>query len=591
MEGELKENPLLDFLQQDPGKLPSHLAHVPDEILTKGYSVVPSLLSPSDCQLAIEKLWDFVQDTSGNVVNRSDVKSWYPSHQLQVLSGDQKSETMMDEPPFPDVDPWPHTGYSSFPDMFQSLGAGFLLGHVREILAEKVFEPLLGTRELHSSKEGFTFARPSVFRSDDDDLDYKFIISNPKRSVCGKVQEHSVGEHYDQSHHAKGLHTLQSSVCFLDQNKEEDDGHFVCWPHSHSHVHTETTKDIYRGRFSWVPLTTEEIESIQNRYGITPEHVYAKAGDVIIWRSDLIHAAIPPGPSCRNMRAVGYVSMSPTSWSEEFDDGGKLLNEKFNSYKWGKTGDHRSFVESWHDHKRNCSNNTNAYAEETVNWVLTRQRPYYRYCPPRITKRLAELYGLIRYKVLGTDEYRKEVNHAIVRGLRLFPDGIDDGDFRYVDAQLCTARTMTLNLSDGSALSGQDKFLGGMCSPCGRYIFGVPGHAKRVLRLNTKTNEMDLIGPSFKGQFKWLRGLEVPAEVMGDDLREEYPVGCCLALPSNASSILKINPESGEVKTFGNIIEKGWLYHGGNLAADGFVYAVPGTSSSKRCKQSHTKCY
>jgi hypothetical protein len=581
MERKQKENPFLDFLQQDPRKLPSHLAHVPNEILTKGYAVVPSLLSPSDCQLAIEKLWDFVQDTSGNVVNRSDIKSWYPPHQLRTISDDQdhQSENVA-EPPFPDVDPWPHTGYSSFPDMFQSLGAGYLLGHIREILAEQVFEPLFGTNELHSSKEGFTFARPSVFRSNDDNLDYKFIKPNPKRPVCGKVQ-HGLGGHYDQSHLARGLCTIQSSVCFLDQNEEEGDGHFVCWPHSHSRVHTEITKDIYRDRLSWVPPTKEEIDAMNDQYGISPEHMYAKAGDVIIWRSDLIHAPIPPGPTCQNMRAVGYVSMSPACWSDGFEEGGKMLNDKFNSYKWGKTGDHRSFVESWHDHKRDSSRNPNACVGENVNWVLMRQRPYYRYGPPKVTKRLAELYGLIRYGVDSENEYRKEVNHAIVRGVRFFPDGRDDGDFRHVDAQLCTARTETINLSDGSTLSGQDKFLGGMCSPCGRYIFGVPGHAKRVLRLNTKTNEMDQIGPSYPGQFKWLRGLEVPVEAMGDDLREEYPVGCCLALPSNASCILKINPESGEVKTFGDIIEKGWLYHGGNLAADGFVYAVPGTLSSK----------
>ena len=106
----------------------------------------------------------------------------------------------------------------------------------------------------------------------------------------------------------------------------------------------------------------------------------------------------------------------------------------------------------------------------------------------------------------------------------------------------------------------------------------MPGHAKRVLRINTDKNEMDHIGPSYPGQFKWLRGLEVPASAMGDRV-DEFPMGCCLALPSNASSVLKINFATNEVTTFGYIEEQGWLYHDGNLADDGFVYAIPANAT------------
>jgi hypothetical protein len=53
-----------------------------------------------------------------------------------------------------------------------------------------------------------------------------------------------------------------------------------------------------------------------------------------------------------------------------------------------------------------------------------------------------------------------------------------------------------------------------------------------------------------------------------------------LALPSNATSILKINPETNEVTTFAEDIVRqagsdGWLYHGGNLASNFTVYAIP----------------
>ncbi len=591
-----KDDPLLPFIQQ-PENLPDYLKHVPNDILTKGYAIIPSLLTDEECQQGLDLMWDFVQDTSGNVVQKDDFQTWYPKNQLKRKetdegenggSADSSSLSSMcnfDE----NEDPWPHTGYSSFPDMFQSLGAGFLLGPTREIMAERVFSPLLGTNELHSSKEGFTFARPTKISIDqvEDGIGGKtkntFIWCRSKRmtevKVCGKTQSESLGEHYDQAHDTKGLHTIQSSVCFLDQNEECNDGHFVCYPNSHSSVHESITKEIYRGRFSWVPLTTDEVRSLDDNMDIRPLHIYAKAGDVILWRSDLIHGAVPPGDETENFRAVGYFSMNPACWTPSFPG---VWKEKMDSYRQFKTGDHRSFVESWHDHKRSQGSSSSSPSEEQ--WIVLRQRPYYRYCPPRISKRLAELYGLMPYRI-SDDEYEKEIERSIIRGVR-FINSEDDGKFTTTNLDLrsapntplCTARTQALTLSDGALLPGQDKYLGGMCSPCGTYIYGVPGHAKRVLCINTKTNEMDFIGPSYSGQFKFLRGLEVPPDAMGDKVHE-FPSGCCLALPSNASKVLKINCATNEVTTFGDIEEKGWLYHGGNLAADGYVYAIPANAT------------
>jgi hypothetical protein len=98
-----------------------------------------------------------------------------------------------------------------------------------------------------------------------------------------------------------------------------------------------------------------------------------------------------------------------------------------------------------------------------------------------------------------------------------------------------------------------------------------------VLRIHVEDGNMDCIGPSFEGKFKWLRGVDVPAESMMD---KRYPQGCCLALPCNHSSILKINPSTDEVYSFGQDTIKGcgsddWLYHGGNLASNGWIYAIP----------------
>ena len=123
----------------------------------------------------------------------------------------------------------------------------------------------------------------------------------------------------------------------------------------------------------------------------------------------------------------------------------------------------------------------------------------------------------------------------------------------------------------GKLLMGQDKWLGGVCSPDGKYIYGVPGHAKRVLKITAATGEYELIGPEYKGQFKWLRGVEVPASVTGNK-QEIY------CMPSNGGKygVLKISPDTDAVTTIGGPFPGDWMWHGGVLSEiDGNIYAIP----------------
>eukprot|EP00729_Bicosta_minor_P016895 gene16895-30830_t len=125
-------------------------------------------------------------------------------------------------------------------------------------------------------------------------------------------------------------------------------------------------------------------------------------------------------------------------------------------------------------------------------------------------------------------------------------------------------------LGGGAKLMGQDKWLGGVGSPCGKYIYGVPGHAKDVLRIVVETGEVDTIGGPFEGKFKWLRGVDVPPEFTGP----EHPAGLVFALPSNADSVLPTQ----EVSTLGaemSELKGDWKWHGGNLGNDGMIYGIP----------------
>ena len=257
------------------------------------------------------------------------------------------------------------------------------------------------------------------------------------------------------------------------------------------------------------------------------------------------------------------------------------------------------------------------------------QRPKFRLGAPKLTVRQDELYGLLPYQkesAVRDDNVhcnkeqekarRDEIERAVSRGVRFvegvyktkdmeavgpwtvrdgkFTDewGLDTTSYNFIGKQtpICQANIEVLRCTENGipvGLSGQDKYLGGMASPCGRYIYGVPGHAKRVIQVDVNTRKVEMIGPEYHGEFKWLRGVEIPADDMGknEDGSYAYPSGCCLALPCNSEEgcVLKVDPATASVTTFitepiPNGAETGWLYHGGSLAG-GYVYAIPASAS------------
>ena len=170
-------------------------------------------------------------------------------------------------------------------------------------------------------------------------------------------------------------------------------------------------------------------------------------------------------------------------------------------------------------------------------------------------------------------------------------------------------------------LHGQTLYLGGEEGPDGR-IYCVPGHASRVLCIDTKTDDVYPIGPIsdgdncvLKGKFKWLRGITIGDVIYG--------------LPCHADTVLRIDTRTGEVGTLAipyedyfdadecpeeeEAEEEGkddsnnngggsgtaanekkeaataasrerntpWKYHGGCVSPhDGAIYAIPQTVSS-----------
>lgn len=723
-EGDLIVDPLLQYL--NPSRDEHHDQHrspcfnidkAIEALKTKGFYHIPSVLTRYECNEALVHLWNFVEDVSGGCVQRKDPLSWYPPNigeneadknlSSNVGNGlgkmSLKNNALIDIDPNEqdDLDPWPHSGHGASPDMFQSLGAGYVLGDVRQHLAERLFEPLFGTRELLSSKEGFTFSRPLIVNSEKDETPQEqqqqqkqvadrtsknngivwkpttsnlnsslgsLASSNPAVKIATKDNQNPSTENEgiskkQQKRNRKrlskqqklkdltGLCHIRASISFTDQTLDEHcgGGHFLCYPFSHFNGDRATPQQL-------------------GKMGCPEKRIFANVGDVILWRPDLVHTVSvapslienknddngkddPSYDGAKQFRAVGYCSMLPIQAVTDYTrysllkqkltqirgEGidlqllhkmlgtkeAELAQQKVEAYKTGRTGDYCPGLEGYHDHCRvtmwnihesNSENAHNKQSEYTPPRML--QRPRFRLGSPALTVRQAELYGLLPYRTSCDEEvHLKDVERAVIRGVRFvegvytsrdidgkeigpwtvkygkFEENLSAQNYHIGDIPICLATMEVLapcsTNGASTGLSGQDKYLGGMASPCGRYIYGVPGHAKRVVRVDVRSGEVSFIGPEYAGEFKWLRGVEIPGHVMGrkDDGSLAYPSGCCIALPCNSENgcILKINPETSHVSTFvtGHPIpnvEDGWLYHGGNLAADGFVYAIPASA-------------
>jgi hypothetical protein len=108
-------------------------------------------------------------------------------------------------------------------------------------------------------------------------------------------------------------------------------------------------------------------------------------------------------------------------------------------------------------------------------------------------------------------------------------------------------------------------------------IYFVPGHATRVMVCDPETDKVEQIGPSFVGNYKWLRAVGVKDNEI------------LYGIPYNSESILRIHVATQQISTIMIPYEEFYTdpliaeqqrkmerkYCGGGIAADGCVYAFP----------------
>ena len=121
-------------------------------------------------------------------------------------------------------------------------------------------------------------------------------------------------------------------------------------------------------------------------------------------------------------------------------------------------------------------------------------------------------------------------------------------------------------------LHGKEKFNGCETGKDGN-IYLIPANARRVARLDPRTDHVEWVGPDLGSQRqKWLRGYLSSLD------------GCIYGVPCCSREILKIdtndakNPKITTLKP--NLFSGDWLWHGGVIARDGRLYCVPANAQS-----------
>jgi A1 cistron-splicing factor AAR2 len=186
----------------------------------------------------------------------------------------------------------------------------------------------------------------------------------------------------------------------------------------------------------------------------------------------------------------------------------------------------------------------------------------------------------------------KGIEQATIRGI-YFWDGSYEAGSKKVEKE-CKAQAVQLTSNDHHVLMGQDKYLGGMASPCGRFIYGVPGklemawrtccrrqdhrilnNSDQVLVIDCQKSIVYTIGDSDilksgrhritqDGRYKYLGG------ALTNDGRYAY------LFPCDAERVLRIDCHTEELSLVGHCFLGGVnKFQNGFCGRDGYMYGIP----------------
>jgi len=307
-----------------------------------GYCVLSDVFSAAEMDKELDRAWGFVERVSPSV-KRTDRNTWWSNGV---------------------GDPWPHAQR----DMMQLHQAGWVFSELREKFSERVFESIFETKELHCSKDGFTFQRPTY----------------------GDLQR-TPNDHFDQGPRWMGLQCIQGSVALTDQ--ADNDGCFSVWPGSHQYREEICSAARHQGqkarRSDFIIMSDNEKDLLKSK-GIKSRRVPVKRGSVILWRSDVAHCGAPPLGACDTYRVVVYICCLPAALTPD-----RVYLEKKRAYDLSQTGGHYPTREEWFEM-------TDRHRK--MDW-----KPYWLE-PPKLPQRQQQLYGLVRYDATSSSSSATSTN-------------------------------------------------------------------------------------------------------------------------------------------------------------------------------------
>ncbi|KAK3089675.1 hypothetical protein FSP39_005533 [Pinctada imbricata] len=238
-----------------------------------GYTVVPGVLSHSECDSYIKEYNDWIKQFKNG--------KWPQSKSSLIFS--------------------------------YNVGNLDVTWKIR-VKSKRVFEQLWGTSKLLSSVDALAIGRP------------------PENG-----QEHFAEEgfhwlHTDQSAARMGLHAYQGAVYL--ENAEEDDWTFYLMKGSHKYAqefYDTHEKQAFKSTINeYFQLRDEDVTWYEER-GCQTVRLPVPKGGIVLWDSRLIHANARPIKGRRNpgrWRYTVFVCMAPAIWATEEDMG--IRKELFN---------------------------------------------------------------------------------------------------------------------------------------------------------------------------------------------------------------------------------------------------------------------
>lgn len=242
---------------------------------TQGYCVVRGVLKPEEIEPLKDQFWAWME-REGAGLCRSDTSTWkraaLPPHKLFGL--------------------------------FKEGG----IAHTRFMWSLRLHE---GVRRVFSD----------LWHTDDLLVSYDGATANLYKPESERREQSSprpgaVHPHWDQDFDKRGLHCVQALVA-LTGSPDATYGGFSCWPRSHA-IHLEYCQAGHAlcKVPNWHMLTSKDKKLLQER-GMNRVDVPYAAGDMVLWRSDLVHSGRAPSPDIdithAHLRMVAYVCMTPRS--------------------------------------------------------------------------------------------------------------------------------------------------------------------------------------------------------------------------------------------------------------------------------------